>query len=276
MDGKTQSPPAIPHRPEPLIFERGAPGRRALDLPAPDGPLPELDRLVPASLRREAPPALPEVSEPEVVRHYTRLSQRNFSVDTGFYPLGSCTMKYNPKVHEEFVSLPGFSRLHPYQPAETVQGALRLMWELEQWLCEISGLHRATFQPAAGAHGELTGLMLIKAYHAAHAQPGAPPRDESSSRTRPTGPTRPAPAWPATGWWRSPPIARGYGPGRPPPLGGPPHRRAHVDQPQHPGPLRREHPGDRRPGPRGGGPSLLRRGQHQRHPGHLPPGRHGL
>ncbi|MBO2519022.1 MULTISPECIES: aminomethyl-transferring glycine dehydrogenase subunit GcvPB [Limnochorda] len=178
MDGKTQSPPAIPHRPEPLIFERGAPGRRALDLPAPDGPLPELDRLVPASLRREAPPALPEVSEPEVVRHYTRLSQRNFSVDTGFYPLGSCTMKYNPKVHEEFVSLPGFSRLHPYQPAETVQGALRLMWELEQWLCEISGLHRATFQPAAGAHGELTGLMLIKAYHAAHAQPGAPPRDE--------------------------------------------------------------------------------------------------
>ena len=179
MDRTTLHPEQhLPQGAEPLVFELGAPGRRALELPALDQDLPPLDEIVPEACRRPAPPALPELSEPEVVRHYTRLSQRNFSVDTGFYPLGSCTMKYNPKAHEEFVALPGFSRLHPYQPEETVQGALRLMWELEQWLCEVAGLHRATLQPAAGAHGELTGLMLIKAYHKAHARPGEPPRDE--------------------------------------------------------------------------------------------------
>ncbi|BAS29444.1 aminomethyl-transferring glycine dehydrogenase subunit GcvPB [Limnochorda pilosa] len=163
---------------EPLIFERGSGGRRAMDFAPLGAGVPPLTDGVPARFLRNAPPDLPELSEPEVVRHYTRLSQRNFSVDTGFYPLGSCTMKYNPKIHEEFVALPGFSRIHPYQPEETVQGALRLMWELERWLCEVAGLSRATLQPAAGAHGELTGLMLIKAYHKAHAVAGDPPRDE--------------------------------------------------------------------------------------------------
>lgn len=150
---------------ETLIFEKGAPGRRAASLPAMDVPTESLESMIPTGLLREMPALLPEVSEIEVVRHYTHLSQRNFSVDTGFYPLGSCTMKYNPKINEDMAVLPGFARIHPLQPESTVQGAIQLMYELEQYLAEIAGMARVTLQPSAGAHGELTGLMLIKAYH---------------------------------------------------------------------------------------------------------------
>ncbi|HEV8193622.1 MAG TPA: aminomethyl-transferring glycine dehydrogenase subunit GcvPB [Ktedonobacterales bacterium] len=150
---------------EKLIFEKGAPGRRADVMPAMDVPTRSLDDLIPADLRRAEPASLPEVSEIEVVRHYTHLSQRNFSVDTGFYPLGSCTMKYNPKVNEDMAALPGFARIHPLEHESMVQGAIQLLYELEQYLAEISGMTRVTLQPAAGAHGEITGLMLIKAYH---------------------------------------------------------------------------------------------------------------
>lgn len=155
---------------ESLIFEKGAPGRRAATLPALDVPTEPLEDLLPANLLRETPAPLPEVSEIEVVRHYTHLSQRNFSVDTGFYPLGSCTMKYNPKLNEDMAALPGFAHIHPLQPAETVQGAIRLLYELEQYLAEIAGMTRVTLQPSAGAHGELTGLMLIKAHHQSQGQ----------------------------------------------------------------------------------------------------------
>lgn len=150
---------------ETLIFEKGASGRRAVTMPSMDVPTESLESMIPRHLLRKEPAPLPEVSEIEVVRHYTRLSQRNFGVDTGFYPLGSCTMKYNPKINEDMAGLPGFARIHPLQPEETAQGAIELMYELEQYLAEISGMARVTLQPSAGAHGELTGLMVIKAYH---------------------------------------------------------------------------------------------------------------
>ncbi len=149
----------------PLLMELGAPGRRAYLLPDLDVPSRSLEELIPDQYMRSEPAPLPELSELEVVRHFTGLSRRNHGVDVGFYPLGSCTMKYNPKVNEDLASYPAFASLHPYQPEATVQGALQLMYELEQYLCEIAGLARATLAPAAGAHGELTGLMLIKAYH---------------------------------------------------------------------------------------------------------------
>ena len=150
---------------EKLIFEQGAPGRRAASMPAMDVPIESLEDMIPISLLREEPAPLPEVSEIEVVRHYTHLSQRNFGVDTGFYPLGSCTMKYNPKLNEDIAALPGFARIHPLQPEYSVQGAIQVIYELERYLAEISSMARVTLQPSAGAHGELTGLMLIKAYH---------------------------------------------------------------------------------------------------------------
>ncbi|MBI5359312.1 MAG: aminomethyl-transferring glycine dehydrogenase subunit GcvPB [Planctomycetes bacterium] len=150
--------------PEPLIFELSRPGRVGCNLPACDVPQKELSALIPARHLRTAPPGLPEVSELDIVRHYTRLSQKNFSVDTNFYPLGSCTMKYNPKVNEKVVCGFQFARLHPYQPEETVQGVLQVMYEMQEMLAEISGMDAVTVQPAAGAHGELTGLMLVKAY----------------------------------------------------------------------------------------------------------------
>src|SRR5579859_775283 len=155
---------------ESLIFEKGAPGRRAAGMPTLDVPLEPLEDMIPAGLLREEPAPLPEVSEIEVVRHYTHLSQRNFGVDTGFYPLGSCTMKYNPKINEDMAALPGFAHIHPLQPDSTAQGAIQLAYELEQYLAEISGMTRVTLQPSAGAHGELTGLMLIKAYHRSQGQ----------------------------------------------------------------------------------------------------------
>src|SRR5207247_702108 len=121
--------------------------------------------------RRRELPHLPEVSETDIVRHFTRLSQINYGVDTGFYPLGSCSMKYNPKVAEAVAALPGFQRLHPHQPEETVQGALELLWRLERALCEVTGMARVTFQPPAGASGELTGLLLMRAFHTMNGDP---------------------------------------------------------------------------------------------------------
>ena len=163
------SPTAEPER---LVFERSSPGRRASTMPDP-GELPDAvpERVLPAWARRTAPVRLPEVSERDLVRHYTRLAHRNYAVDLGFYPLGSCTMKYNPKVAEVAAALPGFARLHPAQPAEQVQGALELLARLEHALCELTGLAAATFQPAAGAHGELTGLLIIRAHHEARNDP---------------------------------------------------------------------------------------------------------
>jgi glycine dehydrogenase subunit 2 len=155
-------------RSEQLIFERSLPGHRGTDLPAAGVPLNDASVLLPGVTLRNKPPRLPEVAEPQVVRHYTRLSQLNHSVDTGFYPLGSCTMKHNPRLNEEMATLPGFADLHPYQAESDVQGVLRLMYEVELMLLDITGLHRATLQPAAGAHGELTGILVIKAYHRAH------------------------------------------------------------------------------------------------------------
>ena len=123
------------------------------------------EELLPARLRRAEPPRLPEVSEPEIVRHYVRLSKRNFDLDSGFYPLGSCTMKHNPRLHERVAALPGHARLHPLQDPERAQGALELMWNLERALAEISGLPHVSLQPSAGSHGELAGVLLTRAYH---------------------------------------------------------------------------------------------------------------
>jgi glycine dehydrogenase subunit 2 len=136
-------------------------------LDVPDVPIEEL---LPASMRRAEPPRLPEVSEPEIVRHYVRLSKRNFDLDSGFYPLGSCTMKHNPRLHERVAALPGHARLHPLQDPEGSQGALELMWNLERALSEISGLPHVCLQPSAGSHGELAGVLLTRAYHEARGE----------------------------------------------------------------------------------------------------------
>jgi len=148
-----------------LIFEQSRKGRIGANLPVSDVPEKNITDIIPKELLRGAPPELPEVSEVETVRHYTALSRRNYSVDTGFYPLGSCTMKYNPKVHEQIARLPGFAKIHPLQPAESVQGALGMMYELQTYLAEIAGMDACTLQPVAGAHGELTGIKLIRAFH---------------------------------------------------------------------------------------------------------------
>lgn len=149
---------------EPLLFDQGSPGRVGCTLPECDVPELKPERLLPRKLLRDDIPGFPELSEVEVVRHFTRLSQHNYGVDLGFYPLGSCTMKYNPKINEEVWQLPGFARAHPYQPESLVQGALELMYELEQHLAEMSGMERVSLQPAAGAQGEMLGMMLIRAY----------------------------------------------------------------------------------------------------------------
>lgn len=148
-----------------LIFELSKEGRKAYSLPPCDVGETRLDSLIPSSFLRDDEVDLPEVSEVDVVRHFTNLSTKNYGVDTGFYPLGSCTMKYNPKINEDMAALSRFSDIHPLQPEETVQGALELMFNLDSMLSEITGMERVTLQPAAGAHGELTGLMIIKAYH---------------------------------------------------------------------------------------------------------------
>lgn len=144
-----------------LLFERSHPGRRCTILPACDVPTCEID----PALCREQAPHLPQMSENELSRHYTELAKQTYGVNDGFYPLGSCTMKYNPKVNDQIAALPGFASIHPLQPEETVQGCLEALDLAAQYLCEITGMDDMTFQPAAGAHGELTGLMLIKKYH---------------------------------------------------------------------------------------------------------------
>ncbi len=145
---------------EPQLCDISVSGRQGISFPKPDVPTSPL----PEGLIREDLP-LPELSELDVIRHYTRLSQLNYSIDTGFYPLGSCTMKYNPKINEETARYPGFAFTHPLQPIETVQGNLALMYSLQEWLKEIGGFAGMTLQPAAGAHGELTGVLMIRAYH---------------------------------------------------------------------------------------------------------------
>src|SRR6202795_2912701 len=147
-----------------LLFELSKPGRRAMRIPASDVPDVPLDDLLPASCRATAPPPLPELAEPELVRHFTNLSTQNMSVDTHFYPLGSCTMKYNPKRNERLAALSGMIDLHPYQPESTLQGLLELLFGLQQMLAEISGLPAVSLQPAAGAHGELAALLVAAAY----------------------------------------------------------------------------------------------------------------
>jgi glycine dehydrogenase subunit 2 len=151
------------------IFEKGAPGRRAFTCPEWDVPRVGAEAL-PERFRRKQPPRLPEVSEPEIVRHYVGLSKRNFDLDSGFYPLGSCTMKHNPRLHERVAALPGHARLHPLQDPERAQGALELMWNLQQALAEISGLPHVSLQPSAGSHGELAGVLLTRAYHEARGE----------------------------------------------------------------------------------------------------------
>jgi glycine dehydrogenase subunit 2 len=145
------------------IFEKGREGRRAFVAPKLD--VPERDGLLPERFRRAEPPRLPEVSEPEIVRHYVNLSKRNFDLDSGFYPLGSCTMKHNPRLHERVAGMAGFARLHPAQDPRRAQGALELMWNLERALSEVSGLPHVSLQPSAGSHGELAGVLLTRAYH---------------------------------------------------------------------------------------------------------------
>ena len=150
-----------------LIFELSRPGRKGYELPANEYAHDALSEL-PAGLKRENKAELPEVSELDVVRHYTNLSTKNFGVDTGFYPLGSCTMKYNPKINEELAAMPAFTGIHPLQSAESVQGALELYYNLQKDLANIAGLYEFTLNPYAGAHGELTGLMVMRQYHMAN------------------------------------------------------------------------------------------------------------
>ncbi|MEK5065311.1 aminomethyl-transferring glycine dehydrogenase subunit GcvPB [Cytobacillus sp. FSL R5-0596] len=153
---------------QPLIFELSTEGRIGYSLPDMDIPEIDLGELLPEGYLREEEPELPEVSELDIMRHYTALSNRNHGVDSGFYPLGSCTMKYNPKINENVARFNGFAHLHPLQDESSVQGALELMYDLQEHLIEITGMDEVTLQPAAGAHGEWTGLMMIRAYHEAN------------------------------------------------------------------------------------------------------------
>jgi glycine dehydrogenase subunit 2 len=158
------------YREEP-IFEQSSPGRVGYSQPEVDVPEIPVEEVIPAHLLRHEVAGFPEVAELDVLRHFTRLSQWNYAIDLGTFPLGSCTMKYNPRVNEEAARIAGFSRIHPYEPEELVQGALQLMYDLEHYLAEISGMDRVTLQPAAGAHGELTGLLMIRAFHASKGNP---------------------------------------------------------------------------------------------------------
>jgi len=148
-----------------LIFEISREGRQGYKLPPCDVKNIDISKIIPNNLLSEKELSLPEVSEVDVIRHYTLLSNKNYGVDTGFYPLGSCTMKYNPKINEDMASIESFTQIHPYQNVKTVQGSLQLMYELSEKLSEISGMDQVSLQPSAGAHGELTGLMIIKAFH---------------------------------------------------------------------------------------------------------------
>ncbi|MBU0713315.1 aminomethyl-transferring glycine dehydrogenase subunit GcvPB [bacterium] len=152
---------------EQVIYEYSSKGKKGVSLPEKPVSDDTIKKYVPENLLRKTDLNLPEVSEPEVVRHFTNLSTMNHHVDKGFYPLGSCTMKYNPKINDKIAGLPGFANIHPLQPESSVQGALEMMYDLEKMLCALTGMHTATLQPAAGSHGELTGVMIIKKYHEA-------------------------------------------------------------------------------------------------------------
>src|SRR5437870_1935319 len=156
---------------EPLLFEEGSPGRRAFDLPKCDVPAKKLEDVIDPRLLRDEIPAMPELSEVDVIRHFTRISTWNYHIDLGLYPLGSCTMKYNPKINERMARLEGFALAHPYMPENAIQGALDVQKTLEACLAEISGMDAVSLQPAAGAHGEMTGILMIRAYHAARGNP---------------------------------------------------------------------------------------------------------
>jgi glycine dehydrogenase subunit 2 len=154
---------------EPVIFEMSRPNRRGMIIPEVEEGIKrvvgDVHSLIPSKMRRETLPTLPELSEVEVTRHYTRLSQMNYGIDLGFYPLGSCTMKYNPKINDALAVSSEVSSLHPYQDEQTVQGILEILYTLSKWLCEITGTHEVCLQPSAGAHGELLGILLMRAYH---------------------------------------------------------------------------------------------------------------
>ena len=168
--GRASAAPLVGHDPEPTVFELSVPGRRAAQLRTTGVPDVPLATLVDRGLLREAPVALPEVSERDLVGHFTRLSHRQYSVDLGAYPLGSCTMKYNPKAFDEIAAIRGLADVHPATPAPLAQGWLELFCDLERELCAVTGMHAATLQPAAGAAGELTGLLLMRAYHEANGE----------------------------------------------------------------------------------------------------------
>src|SRR5947199_2590709 len=159
---------------QPLLFESSRPGRATAILPGSDVPDRPLDALIPAGHRAATPPPLPELGELDVVRHYTNLSTANMSIDSNFYPLGSCTMKYNPKRNERLAALPGLAAQHPYQDEATLQGLLAILHGLQEMLAEVAGLHAVSLQPAAGAQGELTALLVAAAYF----------RDRGEKRTR--------------------------------------------------------------------------------------------
>ncbi|HLP00114.1 MAG TPA: hypothetical protein VK171_16075, partial [Fimbriimonas sp.] len=149
--------------PEPkLIFDKSVPGRIGCNIPRCDTPQVDLEAIL-GPTRTDL--ALPEIAELDLLRHFTNLSHINYGIETGFYPLGSCTMKYNPKINEATARLAGFANLHPLQPIETIPGAFELLWDVQSMLCEITGFSHITLQPVAGAHGEMTCLMLIKKYH---------------------------------------------------------------------------------------------------------------
>jgi len=164
MNKKTKKASRHTSQNEGLIFEKSSPGKRAFELPSLDVPATDPAKALGADHRRAGIEGFPEVSEIEVLRHFTRLSTWNYAIDLGMYPLGSCTMKYNPRVNEFVARLDGIATEHPYQPQELSQGCLKIMRLLEQCLLEMTGMDAITLQPAAGAHGEMTGLMLIRAY----------------------------------------------------------------------------------------------------------------
>ena len=177
--------------PEKLIFEKSYSGRRGLTFPTEVLAGFSVDDVLPKKYQRQSEVALPEVSENELMRHYTRLSQKSYGVDNGFYPLGSCTMKYNPKIHEDVARFPGFSEIHPLQPEETAQGALALLHALERMLAEIAGMAAISLQPVAGAQGEMTGMLIGLIIY-----PKAVSGNMSSFPIPPTAPIRPAPTLP--------------------------------------------------------------------------------
>ena len=248
------------------IFERSVEGRRAAQLPEVGRPGKAAGRADPAGMLRAEGPRLPEVSEPEIVRHYNRISRRNFDLDTGFYPLGSCTMKHNPKVNERVAALPGHARLHPLTPPERAQGALEVMWLLQRSLSEICGLPHVSLQPSAGAHGELAGLLLTRAYH----------DDRGESRHKVLTPDTAHGTNPATVTMAGYEVvkvddrrARRHRRRRPAREGRRRRRLPDAHEPEHARPVRRAHRGDRGDRARHRRDALLRRRQPERRDGHL-------